>query len=37
MMDALGHRELISKALLAHTIAGLCAGIAAHYMFLLIG
>ena len=37
MMDALGRRELISKALIAHTIAGLCAGIAAHFLFLLIG
>lgn len=37
MMDALGRRELISFALIAHTIAGLCAGIAAHYLFLLLG
>lgn len=37
MMDALGRRELISKALISHTIAGLCAGIAAHFLFLLMG
>lgn len=37
MMDALGRRELIPSALGAHTIAGLCAGIAAHYIFMLIG
>ncbi len=37
MMDALKRRELISFALIAHTIAGLCAGVAAHYIFLLIG
>lgn len=37
MMDALGRRELIPCALMSHTIAGLCAGIAAHYFFLLIG
>ena len=37
MMDSLGYRKLISKALLAHTIAGLCAGIVAHWTFVLIG
>ncbi len=36
MMDSLGYRKLISKALLAHTIAGLCAGIIAHWAFVLI-
>lgn len=36
MMDALGRRELIPSALIAHTIAGLCAGIVAHYFFLII-
>lgn len=36
MMDALGRRELIGKALFSHTIGGLCAGIAAHYIYLLI-
>lgn len=36
MMDSLGYRKLISKALLAHTIAGLCAGIVAHWTFVLV-
>lgn len=35
MMDALNHRKLISSALLSHTIGGLCAGISAHYLYLL--
>lgn len=34
MLDSLGFRKLISKAILAHTIAGLCAGIAAHWMWV---
>lgn len=34
MLDSLGYRKCISKALLAHTIAGLCAGIIAHFLFL---
>lgn len=37
MMDAIGHRKLISPALLSHTIGGLVAGIAAHFIYLLIG
>jgi spore maturation protein SpmB len=37
MLDSLGYRKLISKALLAHTIAGLCAGIIAHWTFVLVG
>ncbi len=36
MMDALGRRDLIGKALLSHTIGGLAAGIAAHYLYLLL-
>ena len=36
MMDALGRRELIGKALFSHTIGGFCAGIAAHYIYLLL-
>ena len=36
MMDALNHRKLISAALLSHTIGGLVAGIAAHFIYLLI-
>ena len=36
MMDSLGYRELTSKAIIAHTIGGLCAGIIAHWLFVLI-
>ena len=36
MLDTLGFRKAISKALGAHAIAGLCAGIIAHFLFLLI-
>ncbi len=36
MMDTLKRRELTSKALLAHTVGGLCAGISAHYLFLAV-
>ena len=35
MLDSLGYRKVISKALGAHTIAGLCAGVIAHFLFLL--
>lgn len=34
MLDSLGFRELTSKAILAHTIGGLCAGIVAHWAFV---
>ncbi len=34
MLDSLGYRKCISKALGAHTIAGLCAGIIAHFVYL---
>lgn len=34
MLDSLGYRKCISKALLAHTIAGLCAGVIAHFVYL---
>ena len=37
MLDSLGYRELTSKAIIAHTIGGLCAGIIAHWLFVLIG
>lgn len=37
MMDALDARPLASKAILSHTIGGLCAGIAAHLIFMLVG
>ncbi|MDN5352267.1 MAG: hypothetical protein PWQ12_1187 [Clostridiales bacterium] len=36
MMDALGVRKLASKAILAHTIGGVAAGVAAHYLFLFV-
>ncbi|OJV66073.1 MAG: hypothetical protein BGO41_09085 [Clostridiales bacterium 38-18] len=35
MMDALHVRKLASKAIISHTIGGMIAGIAAHYMFVL--
>lgn len=37
MMDALDSRKLAGKAILSHTIGGLAAGIAAHFIFMLIG
>jgi len=36
MLDSLGYRKVISKAIGAHAIAGLCAGIIAHFIYLLI-
>lgn len=36
MLDALGYRELTSKAIIAHTFGGLAAGITAHFVYLLI-
>ena len=36
MLDSLGYRKVISKALAAHAVAGLCAGIIAHFVFLLV-
>ena len=36
MLDSLGWRQAISKALGAHTVAGLCAGVIAHFLFLLV-
>lgn len=35
MLDSLGYRNLVSKAIGAHTIGGLCAGVAAHLFYLL--
>ena len=35
MMDALDKRQFIKDALLSHTIGGLCAGVAAHYLWML--
>ena len=36
MLDSLGYRKLTGKAVLAHTIGGLAAGISAHWFFVLI-
>ena len=36
MLDALGYRRLTSKDILSHTIGGLVAGIAAHWLFVLV-
>ena len=35
MLDSLGYRELTSKAILSHTIGGLCAAIIAHWTYAL--
>lgn len=36
MLDSMGYRKVISKALGSHAIAGLCAGIIAHFLYLLV-
>ena len=36
MMDALGVRQLSSKAILAHTIGGIVAGMVAHFLYVLL-
>ncbi len=36
MLDSLGHRELIPKAIGAHTIGGLVAGVSAHWIYALL-
>ena len=36
MMDSLGCKQLIGKALISHTLGGLCAGISAHWIYVLI-
>lgn len=36
MLDSLGFRDLTSKAILAHTIGGFVAGIAAHWVYVLV-
>lgn len=35
MLDSLGYRNLVPKAIGAHTIGGLCAGVSAHLFYLL--
>ena len=36
MMNSLKCNEMISKALISHTIGGLCAGISAHWIYVLL-
>ena len=36
MLDSLGFRSLTSKAILAHTVGGLAAGVAAHWLYVLL-
>ena len=36
MLDALKFRELTSKALISHSVGGLVAGVAAHYLYILL-
>ena len=36
MLDALGYRRLTSKDILSHTIGGLVAGVAAHWIYVLV-
>jgi hypothetical protein len=36
MLDALNYRQLTSRAIISHTIAGICAGVFAHYLFLAV-
>ncbi|MBQ8466802.1 MAG: hypothetical protein IJ546_03795 [Prevotella sp.] len=35
MLDSLGYREQTSKAIISHTVGGLCAALAAHWLFML--
>ncbi len=36
MLDSLGYRNLISNAIISHTIGGLVAGICAHWLYVLL-
>lgn len=36
MMDSLGYKYLTGKAILSHTVGGLCAGIAANWLYKLV-
>ncbi|MBR0108837.1 MAG: hypothetical protein IJM07_06900, partial [Pyramidobacter sp.] len=36
MMDSLNCKHLIGKAILCHTIGGLCAGVAAHWFCVFL-
>jgi hypothetical protein len=33
MLDSMGYRELTSKAIISHTIGGICAAIVAHWVY----
>ncbi len=35
MMDSLGYSNMTGKAIISHTIGGLCAGISAHWLYVL--
>ena len=35
MMNSLGCNQLIGKAIISHTVGGLCAGVAAHWLYVL--
>ena len=35
MMNSLKCNELISKAIISHTVGGLCAGVSAHWLYVL--
>ena len=35
MLDSLGYRELTSKAIISHTVGGLCAAVFAHWAYWL--
>jgi hypothetical protein len=37
MMEAIGARKMTMKAILSHTIGGFLAGVAAHFMYALLG
>lgn len=36
MMDSLNCKPLIGKAIVSHTIGGICAGVSAHWLFVLV-
>lgn len=35
MMNSLGCNHLIGKAIISHTVGGQCAGVAAHWLYVL--
>lgn len=35
MMDSLGYSNMTGKAIISHTIGGLCAGVSAHWLYVL--